>query len=220
MSEESQSPLNPLVAVAMVALVIVVMHLLSSHLGSGGSGGLDKVIIESESGVGEEPRRIVIIGEEIEDPDVTFDREMEEVPEIGIRRSVKEDSLFLAKIVARAPHYDTPSKKTIIRYYVKNKDGNSVYDLAKFGFYIHERPSPLRSSHGTNAIYVGDSVTNADVLLVAYSLIKDGVDLKSVVFSREHAGWKSNSIEVGTDTTIVEQRSITLSDLREDWGKM
>ncbi|MGL1885286.1 MAG: hypothetical protein OCD76_02130 [Reichenbachiella sp.] len=125
---------------------------------------------------------------------------------------------YLEELLASSPIYDRPSKKSIIRYYVKNLDGKKVRGLQKYGFYIHDRPSNLKTTHSSNALYLGDSIKDSDVLLVAYVLLTNGVELRHIAAAKAHDDWKANSIEVVTDTTVQNNEIITLSYLLDNWG--
>jgi len=98
----------------------------------------------------------------------------------------------------------------IIRYYRHEPDGNSAYALEELGFYIHERPVNARfANFQSNAIYYGDSVEIADIQLVSYTLLKEGVPIKEIKPSKFGSSWKSKSIEIGTDTTLIGQPSLS-----------
>ncbi|MFY0626461.1 MAG: hypothetical protein JXR07_09210 [Reichenbachiella sp.] len=103
--------------------------------------------------------------------------------------------------------------RPVIRYYAKPLDLKNVYNLKQFGYYIHERASTGLEGHSSNAIFYGDSVKNEEVLLIAYSLISNGMDIKEI--SRSKYSWKYNAIEIGTDTTIMNEPSIEISQLRK-----
>lgn len=115
---------------------------------------------------------------------------------------------------------DRPESRTdvVVRYYAKEKDEKRVYELRKYGFYIHERkPDEAFTEYPSNALYYGDDVANEDIQLVAYLLIQSGIELKKIVPSRLHDDWKANAIEIGTDSLAIDQRPLGLPDLRKDW---
>ncbi|MCV9388615.1 hypothetical protein [Reichenbachiella ulvae] len=228
MSEQSEYIFNPVIALIAVGITLVVMYFVT-HDTSDPADQLelksDKVIIYSspelkKEFLSEDTEQDYIIEEPNTEENPFLPLFSKEEPEEKPEDTQKSDSLFFAALMAQSPKYDHPVKHTIIRYYTKDKDKNRVFNLQNYGFYIHERPSPLQSTHTSNMIHVGDSVTNQDVLLVGYQLIKSGMDIKDISFSREHAGWKSNAIEIGTDTTIMDKKPMTLKDLKMDWGQM
>lgn len=113
---------------------------------------------------------------------------------------------------------DDPRKDVVIRYYKKDKDGDKVYKLRDLGYYIHERPAEGDLDHfGSNAIFYGDAITREDLAIIAYFLIDSGVDLQNISLSKFHDTWKAHSVEIGTDTTVLNQPNLTLSDLRKSW---
>lgn len=107
----------------------------------------------------------------------------------------------------------------VIRYYSKLKDNGLIYGLRKYGFYIHERPSdPSYENSRSNALYFGDDVKNEDIQLVSYLLLEAGVELKKILPSKLHDDWKSNSIEIGTDTLYQDLPTLQLNDIRKNWN--
>ncbi len=109
----------------------------------------------------------------------------------------------------------------VIRYYKKDKDGDRVYKLRNLGFYIHERPAEDDfDDYTSNAIFYGDSVKQKDLILIAYQLIKNGVKLQSMTLSKYHDAWKAHSVEIGTDTTALQDKPLTLGTLRKKWEDM
>lgn len=103
----------------------------------------------------------------------------------------------------------------VIRYYRKPKDENRIDSLRRLGFYIHERPvkKQLQEFH-TNTIYYGDSVRREDVMVVAYQLKMAGFKLQAIEHSRFGDNWKSHSIELGTDTTMLTVPELSLDTIR------
>ncbi|MBU2915578.1 MULTISPECIES: hypothetical protein [Reichenbachiella] len=222
MTDESSSSHNPIITLVVITLSIVALHLSVINTHTEEKVTHQRVIIDEEGNVQpiENYSLFIDSGKTINQPHKV--KILKTKPEAKLKpvKDLNTDSLFYAELMRQSPEYGSPVKKTIIRYYVKDKDADKVYGLEKYGFYIHERPSPLRASDQSNAMYVGDSVSNADVLLVGYTLIRAGLEIKTISFSRAHAGWKSNSIEIGTDTTATDLPPLTLSDLKQDWGNM
>lgn len=110
-----------------------------------------------------------------------------------------------------------PESRTdvVIRYYKKAKDGDKIFRLRALGFYIHERPSSEKfDQYASNAIYYGDKVSLEDIKMVAYTLMRQGVDIKTIEPSQFFSDWKAHSIEIGTDDTMQDMPSLTLGDIR------
>lgn len=131
------------------------------------------------------------------------------------------DSTFFSQLIQRVISEKEDRKNLpVIRYYAKPMDGEKVYPLREYGYYIHERESMNLDAYASNSISYGDLVSKEDLLLIVYVLIAQGVDIKKVSLSKYHAGWKYHSVEIGTDTTVIGNPSITLSDLRKRWSDM
>ena len=103
----------------------------------------------------------------------------------------------------------------IVRYYKHNADGENVYKLNELRYYIHERDaSDATIDMPSNAIFYGDNIKSEDVQIVAYTLLENGVPIKTIRPSKFGSDWKSNSIEIGTDTTLFNNSNLTLAEVR------
>ncbi len=103
----------------------------------------------------------------------------------------------------------------IIRYYHHEQDGDKAIALRNLGFYLHERPvDDAFAPYPSNTLYYGDSVSDRDIQIVAYSLISNEIEIKSIQQSRFHDSWKANAIEIGADTSIVNKANLTLDQIR------
>ncbi len=108
-----------------------------------------------------------------------------------------------------------PRTDIIIRYYQHPPDGDKVYALRDLGFYIHERPVEQDlTSYESNSIYYGDSVKREDLMIVAYTLLNQGMPIKNIAKSIFHDGWKATAIEIGTDTSAIDQEVLTIDEIR------
>ncbi len=145
-------------------------------------------------------------------------KESEKTPEINNIQSAGDffDSLNVKyqTTILNQLKPDKPRTDIIIRYYVHPPDGNRVYALRDLGFYIHERPVDKQmTSYESNSIFYGDSIKKEDLLIVAYTLIKQGIPIKNIEPSQYHDGWKYNAIEIGADSTILDKEILTLDKL-------
>lgn len=116
---------------------------------------------------------------------------------------------------------ETPEKKSpddsvqlrsdvVVRYYKKPLDEQKVLSLTDLGFYVHERPtSKDLMKFASNAIYYGDSVRREDIITIANHLKSQGIELKLIEHSRYGDGWKSHSIEIGVDSTFIDEPTLT-----------
>ena len=108
-----------------------------------------------------------------------------------------------------------PRTDIIIRYYKHPPDGDKVYALRDLGFYIHERPVEQDlTSYESNSIYYGDSVKRNDLMIVAYTLLSQGMPIKNIAKSIFHDGWKATAIEIGTDTAAIDQEVLSIDEIR------
>lgn len=109
-----------------------------------------------------------------------------------------------------------PRKDIVVRYYRHKPDGKSAYELEKLGYYIHERPvDPKFEKYQSNAIFFGDSVAQKDIQIVAFTLLKEGLPIKVIKPSKFGDSWKSKSIEIGTDTTLISLPTLNFEAIQK-----
>lgn len=154
---------------------------------------------------------------EFESPTQDSEKEAKETSEV--QRAPNSDFFqtlkanYQAEVLSQLP----PNKARtdiVIRYYQHAPDGNSAYALQKLGFYIHERPvDPELANYQSNAIYFGENVKLEDIQIVGLTLLSEGLPVKLIKPSRFGDSWKSNSIEIGTDTTLINQPTLTFSEI-------
>lgn len=116
--------------------------------------------------------------------------------------------LYLAPIISDLPPRQL-REDVVIRYYKHEQDDDKVYSLRKLGYYIHEKEASETAGLGSNVIYYGSDVNVEDIQIVAYELLKSGLPLKSI--QPTQFNWKSNSIEIGTDTLLITNANLTES---------
>lgn len=106
--------------------------------------------------------------------------------------------------------------KIQIEYFPKQVDGAIVFDaLREGGFDVSTgKGKDVNKDLPTNAVWVGDSVSLDDAKFVALTLIRAGVDLKSVRRFVEGGGSKSNLIQVGTDHNLLNRPSLSVNDIQ------
>ncbi len=103
----------------------------------------------------------------------------------------------------------------ILRYYPHRPDGKIVYSLSDLGFYLHERTTdPDQVEKPSNSLFYGDNVPIEDIQLVAYELVKRGVQISQIKISRFHDDWKVNSIEIGTEESAEELPVLSLAEIQ------
>lgn len=121
---------------------------------------------------------------------------------------------YKSEILDNLPKEQT-RKDIIIRYYHHAPDGDKISVLKELGFYIHERPvEGSLINYESNAVFYGDDVSAEELKLVVYYLLKEGMPIKHISKSQYHNGWKSSSIEIGTDTTSNTKAVITAKELQ------
>ena len=138
-------------------------------------------------------------------------------PGKSVKSTSKEESAlsdlkvrYLDPILENLPP-DGLRKDIFVRYYRHNKDGIGVYKLEEMGYYMHQKPATETAGLGSNIIYYGDDVPLEDIQIVALTLIKEGIPLKSIKHTKFE--WKSSAIEIGTDIAIKDQPNLTLSEI-------
>ncbi len=118
---------------------------------------------------------------------------------------------YLAPIIASLPQGQL-REDVVIRYYKHQKDGDKVYSLKALGYYIHEKQATETAGLGSNVLYYGDEVNNADIQIVALTLLDQGLPIKSILPTQ--FGWKSTSIEIGTDTLLINEEILSEADIK------
>jgi len=119
---------------------------------------------------------------------------------------------YLSPILEQLPP-DGLRKDIFIRYYRHNKDGIGVYKLEEMGYYIHQKPATETAGLGSNIIYYGDDVPLEDIQIVALTLLKEGIPLKSIQHTKFE--WKSSAIEIGTDINLIDVPDITNQEISD-----
>lgn len=121
---------------------------------------------------------------------------------------------YLNKVAKNIP----PGKSrtdVVVRYYKHAPDGDNVYKLQELRYYIHERDAnDATYNKPSNAIFYGNNIKSEDVQIVAYTLLENGVPIKTIRPSKFASDWKANSIEIGTDTTLFDSRNLSLAEVR------
>ena len=100
----------------------------------------------------------------------------------------------------------------VIRYYRHGQDGDNVFRLKDLGYYIHEKEATETVGLGSNVLYYGEDVNVEDIQIVAYILLEGGLPLKSI--EPTQYSWKSNAIEIGTDTLLLNKAAISGDDIK------
>ncbi|WP_462247227.1 hypothetical protein [Ekhidna sp.] len=118
---------------------------------------------------------------------------------------------YLAPIIASLPQGQL-REDVVIRYYKHQKDGYKVYSLKALGYYIHEKQATETAGLGSNVLYYGDDVNNSDIQIVALTLLAEGLPIKSILPTQ--FSWKATSIEIGTDTLLINEEILSEADIK------
>ncbi len=104
---------------------------------------------------------------------------------------------------------------TTVQYFPKDIDSVILRStLESLGFNLEIR-KPRILDIPTNAIWFGSKAKIEDVKLVAYTLIRAGVQLKSIKLFREETSESRNSlIQVGADRNSVDLPVLTVEEIR------
>ena len=104
------------------------------------------------------------------------------------------------------------AEKIVVQYYPKDVDGNKVRSaLADFGFRVEER-TPLVTDVPADDIVFGEKVPPENAKIVAYVLIRAGVEIKGI--HRSRLPIKANVIQVIANRIVAEQPPLSVEDIR------
>ncbi|WP_420576313.1 hypothetical protein [Ekhidna sp.] len=121
-------------------------------------------------------------------------------------------NIYLAPKIANLPPGQL-REDVVIRYYRHDQDGDKVYSLKSLGYYIHEKEATETEGLGSNVMYYGENVAIEDIQIVAYTLLENGIPLKSIKPSSY--SWKANAIEIGTNPDILEAPELTPESVKK-----
>lgn len=133
-----------------------------------------------------------------------------------IQQSDEADKQISKKLISKLPNKATLKPEvTTVKYYPKNVDSSVIQDsLSKLGLKLETGQSP-DPNIPTNSIRFGSQVTLEDVKLVAYTLIRAGVELKAIRPFVKPDDPKSLLIQVGADKTLNTRPPLTVEDIRK-----
>jgi hypothetical protein len=107
------------------------------------------------------------------------------------------------------------SSQTTVIYFPKDVDGRLVSDaLRDGGFKVKQQIQGERNpTLATNAVWVGNDVSVEKAKFVALTLIRAGVEIKSLRRLRDGIGTRANMIQVGSDITLRDLPSLSVSQV-------
>lgn len=120
-------------------------------------------------------------------------------------------------ILSQSSNQDIERRKAItVEYFPKNVDPNVVISaLEQLGFKFKAGTANVKNIP-TNAIWFGSNVSLEDVKLVAYTLIRAGVKIRTIKPFREPSKdhWASK-IQVGADGDYKDSPPLTVEQIRD-----
>jgi hypothetical protein len=128
--------------------------------------------------------------------------------------SQKANTLVKTAIETSDASSKSERQKITVQYFPKDVDPVVIRDtLSSLGFTFREGTALQREA--TNAIWFGQDVPLSDVKLVALTLVRAGVDLKTIrPFRKSHPVPDRNLlIQVGTDAEFSGKTSISVSEI-------
>jgi hypothetical protein len=104
--------------------------------------------------------------------------------------------------------------KTKVVYFPKDIDPNIIQStLRNIGF--NSEIGKAKNSDSTNAIWFGSNVNIEDVKLVAYTLIRAGVKIKTIrPFSESSSNRRTSLIQVGADRNYINKSDLSVEEIR------
>ena len=118
---------------------------------------------------------------------------------------------YLAPILASIPEGEL-REDVVIRYYRRKMDKNSIDKLKALSYYIHKKEPDEISNVASNIMYYGDHIPLEDIQIVAFTLLEEGIPLKSIKHTK--FDWKAKAIEIATDTTLLDDPNISLDEIK------
>jgi hypothetical protein len=104
--------------------------------------------------------------------------------------------------------------KTTVVYFPKDIDPNIIQStLRNIGF--NSEIGKAKNSDSTNAIWFGSNVNIEDVKIVAYTLIRAGVKIKTIrPFSESSPNRRTSLIQVGADRNYINKSDLSVDEIR------
>jgi len=105
------------------------------------------------------------------------------------------------------------ARPPVVQYFPKDFDGDVVQQALKAGGFEFI-PGNSKNKLATNAIWVGDSVTLDNIKFVALTLVRAGVQLRSIRRFHDGGGKKANRIEIGADPELASTPVLSVEQIQ------
>lgn len=130
------------------------------------------------------------------------------------KQSLRADLLRTRRTQAAGSAGSSSRQQVTVRYFPKDVDRRIVEAaLRELGFNLTRGQANLPDLP-TNAIWFGDDVSIEDVKLVAYTLIRAGVEIKAIRPFRNPDG-KSRQIQVGSDEDYLSREPLSVEEIEQ-----
>jgi hypothetical protein len=140
-----------------------------------------------------------------------------------VQQSVTADGLVLT--LAPEVEKQNQRQQTTVTYFAKDVDPSNVNGpalikaLGRYGFAVQEHKNGERNpTLPTNAVWAGDNVSPEQWKLVALTLVRAGLQIRSIRrFARQPGGppRKANVIEIGADRQIQNDPPKTVQEIQD-----
>jgi hypothetical protein len=107
-------------------------------------------------------------------------------------------------------------KNVTVQYFPKDVDGEKVESaIQELGFTLDMKRAPI-SGTATNSIWYGKPVKIEDVKLVAFTLIRAGVQIKAIRPFADYSPRRNAAlIQVGADVSVADKAPLSVEEIRD-----
>lgn len=130
-----------------------------------------------------------------------------------IQRSDQAEAARAPLVTQQLAANKARTQPPVVQYFAKDFDGDVVRQALKAGGFQFIPGNP-KNTLPTNAVWVGDKVTLDNIKFVALTLVRAGVQLRSIREFRESGGRKANLIEIGADPAFVDAPVLSVEQIQ------
>ena len=135
-----------------------------------------------------------------------------------VKRSLAADqerSLLSISKAAQPRSLARHEEPVTVQYFPKDVDGDAVRRALEELDFVFETGSSRLQDSPTNTIWFGSGVDLEDVKLVAFTLMRAGVDLRSIKPFREPGGSRARLVQVGFDGRSANLPPLSVAQVRD-----